>query len=411
MKNYINIMDKTVFAIVLFCALMLPWGFLVPQAGTFLVFFWLIGFNWKEKWNNIRNMPMIWLWIIFALLHLMGYFWSENKQEAITSIGVKLGLFLFPLVFASMRFNDNQSKRIMQAFLVGLSAVGIFLAVRALYYDLSQGVNKWTYQEFARDMMHPSYLSLYYVAGIMICFHGILLRNVPMIKKALASAFVLFFTIIILLLASKTGIISLLTVFVFYIGYAVVRFKRYVVAGVAFLALIAAFIISLQLFPVLKSRLQVMKDVLVSPAPIDPKDAESNRVRILIWQIDREIIAEHPWTGVGTGGVQDALMVKYAERGMTGAYEKKLNAHSQYFQTGIALGLPGLVILAGMFLAGFITSVRNRFGFGALLTVLLVFNFIPESMLQLQAGTLFVGFFYSLVLFSIDRKLLSPSGS
>ena len=93
---------------------------------------------------------------------------------------------------------------------------------------------------------------------------------------------------------------------------------------------------------------------------------------------------------------------------MTGAYEKKLNAHSQFFQTGIALGLPGIIILSGIFLAAFIWCVRRRFGFGALLTALLVFNFIPESMLQIQAGTLFAGFFYCFILFAADTAVLSP---
>lgn len=405
MKKYINIMDKATLTMVVFCALMLPCGILVPQAGTFLVFFWLIGFNWKTKWENIRSVPMVWLWVILAILYLAGYGWSENKGEAMISLEVKIGIFIFPLVFASMRFDAWKTRQILGAFLFGLIIVAAFMIGRAF---VSEAANRWTYQEFSRGIMHPSYLSLYYVVGIILLFHGILLQNVPPKRKVIASAFVLFFCIVIFMLASKTGLISLIVVFLFYIGYAVVRFRRYVVAGVAFAVLVGGFFAALSIFPGVKERINNLVSTFSSDKPIDPKEVESNRVRLLIWKADKEIIAENLLTGVGTGDVQDELERKYDAKGMTGAKEKHLNAHNQFFQTGIALGLPGMVVLAGIFVAGFAICVRNRFGAGALFTALLVFNFIPESMLQIQAGTLFVGFFYSLVLFAADKNLLSP---
>lgn len=408
MKSYAGTLSLVIFLSSCICAFLLPWNFLVAPFGILLVFAWIMAPGWKLKWDNIRNSPMVWIWVIFGVLYVTGYFWSANPTEALNSILVKLGVFIFPVVFAGMRFDELKTKRILQSFLSGLLLVGVFMLCRALYYSLVQDEERWSYQLFAEHIMHPSYLSLYYVVGIMICFHGILLRDVAREKKALAAGFVLLFSILIFMLASKTGIISLVIVFVFYIGYAIVRFRRYAVGAAALVALVLAFFVAMKAFPDMRGRLERMAEAITSNQPVDPKDAESNRVRLLIWQADMELIAEHPLTGVGTGDVQDELMNKYAERGMTGAHDKKLNAHNQFFQTGIALGLPGLILLTGIFLAGFTWSIRKRFGFGALLTILLLFNFIPESMLQVQAGTLFFGFFYSLVLFAADRKLLSP---
>lgn len=410
-EKYNHILQMITYGIVMLCTFLLPWNFLVPQCGTFLVFFWLITLDYKTKWENIRQQPVYWLFLCLTILYLAGYFWSANKTEAGISLLVKLSVFIFPLVFASLRYNYKQTKLVLQCFLAGLIAVGCFMICRALFTQSQEGVDLWTYQELSREIMHPSYLSLYYVAGIMVCFHGILLRDVPMKKKAIASGFVLFFCVMIFMLSSKTGMISLLVVFLFYIGYAVVRFRRYVVAGVALAVLVIGFFISLQVFPTLKARLIAMTEVLSSDKPIDPSESESNRVRLLIWQQDMQLISENTWTGVGTGDVQDELMRKYSEAGMTGAYDKKLNAHSQFFQTGIALGLPGMIILLGIFLGAFTFSVRRRFGFAALLAVLIVFNFIPESMLQVQAGTLFVGFFFSFILFAADTAVLSPKTS
>jgi len=119
-------------------------------------------------------------------------------------------------------------------------------------------------------------------------------------------------------------------------------------------------------------------------------------------------VERHPWNGVGIGDVQDSIMKEYQVRGMTGAYEKKLNAHSQLFQTAIAIGIPGLILLLLLFVVPTLSAIRNQFGFLVLFTSLVLLNIIPESMFQLQAGVIFFSFFYSLILFSIDRKCLSP---
>lgn len=403
-----RLIDKIVYGLCLTGVFLLPSNFLTAPVIVLLFVVWLFSGRWSEKRKNLRESPLMWLFVMLGVLYIFGLSWSDNRTEATNSIVVKLSVFVFPVVFGSMRFDYAKTKKILQALLTGLIAVGFFMIVRSFFTSPDAGVDVWSYQELSRDLMHPSYLSLYYVIGIMICFHGILLRDVPMNKKALGIGFVLFFCTLIFMLASKTGIISLVFVFLFYIGYAVVRFKRYVVAGAALVVLIIGFFVSLQVFPSIKARLNAMTEVLSSDQPIDPAATESNRVRLLIWQQDMQLISEHPLTGVGTGDVQDELMKKYDAAGMTGAKEKRLNAHSQFFQTGIALGLPGLVVLAGIFLAAFTIAVRRRYGFAALLTLLLAFNFIPESMLQLQAGTFLFGFFFSFILFAADTAVISP---
>ncbi len=407
MDKYNNTMQLVTYFFVMLCAFLLPWNFLVPPCGILIGLSWLLTFDYKTKWANIRMQPLYWLFACLTILYIAGCFWSTNMAEAGTSILVKLSVFIFPLGFASMRYNYKQTKLVLQCFLAGLLTVGCFMIVRALLSTSHAGVNVWSYQELCRDIMHPSYLSLYYVTGIMICFHGILLRDVPMKKKMIAAAFTLFFCVMIFMLASKTGLISLVLVFLFYICYAVVRFKRYVVAGAALVALVVGFFIAMSVFPGLKERITNLTG-MTNAGPIDPATTESNRVRILIWQQDIQLISEHPLTGVGTGDVQDELMARYQTAGMTGAYEKKLNAHSQFFQTGIALGLPGMVILFGIFLGAFTIGVRRRYGFAALLSCLILFNFIPESMLQVQAGTFLMGFFFSFILFAADPAVLSP---
>jgi O-antigen ligase len=193
-----------------------------------------------------------------------------------------------------------------------------------------------------------------------------------------------------------------------YIIYSIIRFKRYVVGISALLILLAGFFVALKVFPKVGVRIQTMIGMISADAPINPAEVESNRVRFLIWEAATAVVEKHPLTGVGIGDAQDALIAEYKMRGMTGAEQKNLNAHSQFFQTAVATGLPGLTLLLLLLLMPVIHGLRRQFGFLVLTAALLMLNFLPESMLEAQAGVIFMSFFYCLILFSIDRTVLSP---
>jgi hypothetical protein len=93
---------------------------------------------------------------------------------------------------------------------------------------------------------------------------------------------------------------------------------------------------------------------------------------------------------------------------MTGAADKHLNAHSQFFQTTIATGWAGLAAFLLIVAGPVVWGLRNRYGFAVLFGLLFLFNCLPESMLEVQAGTLYFGFFYSLLLLSANRSCLTP---
>src|SRR5687768_3468194 len=117
MSSYLRTMKWISYACTLVCALLLPWNFLVPPFLVLLTLSWLMEGEWKEKWANIRSSPVMWLFIILAVLYVAGYFWSANTAEAANSIVVKLALFVMPVVFAGKRYDYIQTKRILQAFL------------------------------------------------------------------------------------------------------------------------------------------------------------------------------------------------------------------------------------------------------------------------------------------------------
>gem|GEM_PF-1095214 len=408
MSRYATFTDLTMRFILLLCCALLPFNFLTSQFSTFLIFFWLLNPNWKEKWNNMRNTPWLNVFVVFTALYVLGILWSDNRDEAINSIQVKLPVFLLSIVFASMRLSEKETRRVFVAFIIGLIGVGVFMLVRGAIRYGDMGTSAFVYQTFTEYVMHPSYLALYFVTGIVLLFHGVLLKNESSRKKLIAAFLGLFFAFIVFLLSSKMGFLSLAAVLIFYTIYAVIRFKRYVSGAIALLVLVGGAWLAIQTSPRLEETFHRMMTSLSGNKVVDPSSSESSEVRMLIWSADAALMMDAPVLGYGTGDVQDQLMNKYQEKGMSGALEKKLNAHSQFFQTGLALGWPGLIVLLALTIGVILWAIRARVGIIVIVGGLLTINMIPESMLQLQAGTMYVGFLYSILLFSADRKVFLP---
>lgn len=140
---------------------------------------------------------------------------------------------------------------------------------------------------------------------------------------------------------------------------------------------------------------------------IDNTTTESSKVRLLIWQTSAEIIKDNFLFGVGTGDVKDVLMSKYKEKGLTGAYKENLNAHNQFLQTFIALGLPGILLLLASFVFPFILAIKTRNYIYLAFLIIVFINFLTESMLETIAGVMFYAFFNSLLIVNIHRIELS----
>lgn len=409
MQQVKNIFRYSLLLMIYLVALFMPFGFIMGPLAVLLFACWLFSGEWKLKWENIKTSKFLWIWMAFFLWSLLSFVWTENKASGLFHLQVQLPLFGIPIVFASMRFDVKTSRRIFAVFILGLFSSGLFMLSRSTWNLLAENRNTFYYQDFCARVAHPSYLAMYFCAGIMLLFHGILLQSFsPKPWKIIAMSLCLFFAVIIFLLSSKIGLIAMILLFTGYIIYSIIRFKRYVVGISALLVMCIGFFIALKVFPKVGERIQNMTGMFASKQPINPAEVESNRVRFLIWGAAAAVIEKHPANGVGLGDAQDSLIAEYKSRGMTGAVQKNLNAHSQFFETSVQSGIPGLILLLLLFLVPIAYGFRRQFGFMVLTASLIFLNFLPEAMLESQSGVIFICFFYCLILFSIDRKVLSP---
>ena len=101
--------------------------------------------------------------------------------------------------------------------------------------------------------------------------------------------------------------------------------------------------------------------------------------------------------GTTAGDANDKLVEAYEREGLAGALRKKLNAHNQFLQTFIGTGIIGFILLLLMTVGSLIYGFMKKNYILALFSILMIFNFLVESMLQAQAGFVFFAFFFCIL--------------
>jgi O-antigen ligase len=157
----------------------------------------------------------------------------------------------------------------------------------------------------------------------------------------------------------------------------------------------------LHMFSGTSARVAASSKTLAGTAP--PETSKSTSDRVEIWKVSFEIIKSNLWFGVGTGDVKDRLIEQYQEKNIEHALEFRLNAHNQYLQTFLTLGLPGIAALVLMLILPMIEAFRRRFYLYFIFLLVFSVNILPESMLEEQAGVVWYTFF-NCVLFSLNRE-------
>jgi O-antigen ligase len=400
---------KIHYYLALLIAFCLPVARFAPIFIALMLLNWLIEGDFKNKFHLIIKNKFALLFIAFFLLHLIGLIYTQNMDSGLFDIQVKLSLLIFPVVLSSRPIDNEKIQKVFFAFIAGGIVASIILLTRAVYTYEVFGENNFFYQAFSSYLIHPSYLAMY--MNLMICWILLNILNGTVYKNKFSNAtaflIVIFFSSIIVLLSSKVGLITMVLEYICLLIYFVISKKKYF-TGIFGLVIIVITVYSVMHFvPEISGRINRAIFAVTTPTT-NQADAESTAVRLLIWKASSQVISENLILGAGTGDVNDVLMKEYEKRGMTGALEHKLNAHNAFYQVFVSLGLIGFIILILCLLLplGFAFKAGN--GIYIFFIFIIILNFLPESMLEGQAGVMFYAFFNSLFCFSSTPKSLIP---
>jgi O-antigen ligase len=377
-------------------AFLLPFKQLVAPCIILLLLNWILEGDFGNKFSSTRKRWLFVSCLAFYLLHVVGMCWTSNQASGWFDLEVKLSLFIFPILFATRPLSSLRLDRLAVSFVLGCSLASVLILVRAVFLYVYDHENNFFYERFSY-FMHPSYFSMYLNLAFVF-----LLFAAASGKAGNSKGWLLLMPLIVLvvvLLSSKLGLLSLVLIGVAWLCRMMIL-KKKVLAGLLSLAfLFVGLFVLLRFSPEISGRLTNAVNAL-SEKHVDKTNPESTAVRLLIWGAAAEVIREHPLIGAGTGDAKDVLLQKYGEEGITGALKNNLNAHNEYIQVTVALGAFGLVLLLLIQVGSLAIGFKEHKPMLVCFVLLTMLNFLPESMLETQAGVIFYAFMGSVLVFS-----------
>jgi O-antigen ligase len=132
-----------------------------------------------------------------------------------------------------------------------------------------------------------------------------------------------------------------------------------------------------------------------------------------MWTCTFELIRGQPLRGVGSGDNLDELHQCYTDHKFTTlTYLEgegvRFNAHNQFLEITLALGMVGLLIFLISLLAPLLYGFREKQFLYAAFLLLFITSCLTESLLERQSGCVFFGFFNTF-LFLYDRRENFPA--
>lgn len=386
---------KAHYFIAILVAFTLPFGKFTPLFIGLLLVNWIVEVDFKAKFNNFIKNKLAVLFVLLYLIHVLGLIYTNNMASGLFDIQVKLSLVIFPLIFASRPLTKVELSRVFYAFTIGLVYASIYMISRAVSLYFIENEVAFFYQEFSA-LLHTSYMSMYMnLAIVWLLITLFKSENEQPFSKISSSFLILFFSFIIILLASKSGILTLALIFIGVLLYLILFRKKYLI-GVLGIVFIASSLVLINRFaPAVANRMDSFLSAIHTES--NTETTESTSVRMLIWESSNQVIKNNFLFGVGTGDAKDALNAEYSKSNIANALNHNLNAHNEFYQIFICLGLIGFIILVLSLFYPFVYYSKTIDYLYVIFLLIITFNFLTESMLETQAGVMFYAFFNAIL--------------
>lgn len=349
----------------------------------------------KDITLNLSRYKMLALPVLLFIAYVVGMIYTENTSTGWFKVEVKLSFLIFPIMMI-LRPGVNRvfMVRCVKALILGSCAtIGISLGMAFDDYLVTKDLASFTYVN-ASFFVHTSYLAMYLNFSLLVLIYSVVRSNLLGWNRWVIGLIAISFILYIMLLVSKTGLITLCFTFIVVLGLSLFRSARPKAAVLILVLFVVLVIGSYYSLDFVKLRVD---ELVWYFRRGDWLDNSSMAVRAWTWSSAWEMLKESMWLGYGTGDVQDTLSIAYGRHELTKLHlEHNLNAHNQFLESALALGImiPIGMIISGMALT--IRWLRNKMWFGAGFLLLVGINFTTESMLEAQAGNVFIGLFLAL---------------
>lgn len=384
-----------------------------PRVATFTIML-IVPVSIFTGYKNLKNFswikevkkPQFYLFLVF-ILYAIGISYSENLSFAGRDIEARLSFLAFPFLFMALQIGKQiEVKKLLLFFIIGCflsSLLSVFNAV--VCYETTENFSCWYSSDLAYGV-HINYLSFYYAMAVIFSWYINIFKN-KCLMLTIRIFITLWFFSLILLFDSMGMLLAIITMLLVLFFYFLVQMKDEKVKKWSILGSLSALVILVFIsFQEVQQQYQSSFKNIHSKKELysfAEKTKESISTRIVIWDLSWALIKANPY-GVGTGDIKDKLDQKYLDNDLDNFAERHFNPHNQYFQTTIAIGWLGGIVLVFMGVFLFVYSYKRKNTLLLAFTVMAFVNMFFESFLERQAGIVF----FSIMIFILDGYYCTP---
>lgn len=340
-----------------------------------------------------KRRTYIYSFILFYIVTLFGMFYTIDVPEGMFDLEVKMSILFVPVLFLTSNVVNRFSVYgLLKTFIWGVTlSLIIQFIIAGLNFNDTGNPDVFFYTLLSL-FHHPTYFSMYVnfaIASLLVLiFHS---RNRPQFRHF---ALLGFLMIGVYQLSSRTGMLTLVLLLLYafvYIFFPELKWKKMLYSLFATVLLLMAII-----YPITKYTNSFRKvDVVTAKS--------SSGVRVAMWKSSIPLIQENLFFGVGTGDVNWELRKRFSQDRIVRAVRDNLNAHNQFIQTQVGLGLVGtFALLISLFIPLWFSVKKGKLFYPLFLLILLI-NFLTESVLNTQAGVVYYAVMNSIVFFTYEN--------
>ncbi len=376
----------------------------------FLALISVVVFGFVKKQVKFHFNVVSFLFILFYLTYLFGVFFTHNGDQAQKYVENKLSFVILPLLL-SLKFKDTlKLNRAYLGFVIGTFLVSIYGVFSGLYcYFQPDGSNLCLFTSSISPIHHPTYLSAYLIFSIGVVLKG-WYDKMKYFSFYWIIPFIIFNVVLHGFLLSLSGILFLLIAFILaIIIWIKYKFGKWVLYSSIILIPILGFL-SIKMIPQIEgewggavgySEIYFANPEHFVESRVYPMSG--TEVRIVMWTAASKTFYTHPF-GVGTGNVDEYLGKELIRLKQKELSHENYNPHNQFLQTGVEIGVLGLLILLAILFFAFRIGYLNVDWLLIIITGNLLFNALFESMLQRQSGIVFYTFWFCLLVLDNMKK-------
>lgn len=320
---------------------------------------------------------------------------TRHADIAAKYLEYKLSFLLIPLLFSFVPKEKMNVKLPIIGFLLGSVALFINGLIHSFTCYTSTGsfFTCFTSSQFS-PIHHPSYATVFYTVALFLVWYAYTKRFFWM-NLWFAMLLSIVYLLGIVFCFSLAGLLFFSIVIT--IAFIVMVNKKWGKTVTLFMGIIviASILVLFQTVSVLKNEFNGAKRYFVEYVE-NPKafvqhkkyPMSGSEVRLVMWTASFQAFSNFP-LGVGTGNVDEVLTTQLSQMNQRELAKQLYNPHNQYLQTGLEIGILGLIAVLAPFLAALSYIKQSNNWLLLLIVSALLFNMFFESMLQRQSGIVF----------------------